>query len=108
MNIFKWAARRRVGKAAVVALLANELARGGLQERILACLKERGADPVLRDAVIRELGGFRRKAHLGVRLAEMTGPYEGVGHFFTEIRHAELYGDRILATPSTEPRSRRR
>lgn len=109
MNILrKWAARRRIGRVACAALIANELEHSDLQERVLTYLDDHDADDVLRDAVLRELGRFRRVAENGMKDAALTDLHDG-RLFFAEIQAAELRAQRLLrASPTTEhphPRS---
>ncbi|MFF1733726.1 hypothetical protein [Streptomyces sp. NPDC058247] len=98
--VSKWFARRRVGRVAVAALLANELENGDLQERIAACLADRGADPVLREAVARQLAGFRRTTDRGMKLAQLTelaaSEEHGMTTFFVNIEAADRCAERLL------------
>lgn len=96
----RWFARRRAGRVAVAALLANELEQGDLRDRIMRCLAERDADPVIRDAVDRELQRFRRTADRGMKLAQLSDLVDLERHgstpFFEPIALADKRAERLL------------
>ncbi|MEU5417855.1 hypothetical protein [Streptomyces sp. NPDC020667] len=98
----KWTARRRIGRVACAALIANELEHSDLRDRILTYLDDHGADDALRDAVLRELGRFRRVAENGMKEAALTDLHDG-RLFFAEIQATALRKQRLLrASPTTE------
>ncbi|MEV4505441.1 hypothetical protein [Streptomyces klenkii] len=103
MNIFrKWAARRRIGRVACAALIADELEHSDLRDRIITYLDDHGADDILHNAVLQELERFHRTAVNGLRDAELTDLHDG-RVFFAEIQAAERRGQRLLrASPTTE------
>ncbi|MFK0294781.1 hypothetical protein ACIQU6_30515 [Streptomyces sp. NPDC090442] len=96
----RWAARRRAGRVAVAALLANEL-EWGLRDRIMRCLVERDADPAIQEAVDRELNRFRRTADRGMRLAQLNdladAENRGSTPFFEYIELADRRAERLLS-----------
>ncbi|MFF3127746.1 hypothetical protein ACFVRD_36880 [Streptomyces sp. NPDC057908] len=96
----KWVARRRAGRIAVAALLANELEQGDLRDRMMRCLAERDADPVIREAVDRELSRFRRTADRGMKLAQLSDLVDVENHgttpFFEPIELADKRAERLL------------
>lgn len=95
-------ARRRIARIAIAALLANELERGDLQQRVLACLEEHRADPVLEEAVVEELRRFRRRADRGHKRAALTNPEDpGIGGFFDTVKEADRCAKRLL--PAHQP-----
>ncbi|MBB1256544.1 hypothetical protein H3146_24805 [Streptomyces sp. OF3] len=100
INIGRWVARRRAGRVAVAVLLANELEQGDLRERIMKCLADRDADPVIRKAVDRELRRFRRTADRGMKLAQLSELVDAEKHgttpFFELIELADKRAERLL------------
>ncbi|MEV6424978.1 hypothetical protein [Streptomyces sp. NPDC051662] len=98
--IGRWFARRRAGRVAVAALLANELEQGDLRERIMRYLADHGADPVIREAVDRELLRFRRTADRGMKLAQLSDLVDlekhGTPPFFAPIEMADKRAQRLL------------
>ncbi|QNS09445.1 hypothetical protein [Streptomyces xanthii] len=98
--IGRWFARRRAGRVAVAVLLANELEQGDLRDRIMRCLADRDADPVIRAAVERELDRFRRTADRGMKLAQLSDLVDLEKHntppFFESIELADKRAERLL------------
>ncbi|MFE0778967.1 hypothetical protein [Streptomyces sp. NPDC058861] len=95
----RWVARRGAGRVAVVVLLANEFEQGGLRDRVMECLAEGEADPVIRKAVGREFSRFRRTADRGMKLArlsELAGAEKHGGFFFERIELANVRAERLL------------
>ncbi|MDF3303032.1 hypothetical protein [Streptomyces tropicalis] len=101
----RWVARRRAGRVAVAALLANELEHGDLRERVARCLADRGADPVIREAVNRELSRFRRRADRGMKLTQLNELVDlekhGTPPFFECIELADRRAERLLPDSRT-------
>ncbi len=107
--VSRWAARRKVGRVALAAILANELEFGDLGERLAACLDENGADQTTRDAVARELAVLRRTATSGLRHAQVieeAGAGETSGAFFHNVEQAGTVGRRLLPDAPAAPGSR--
>ncbi|MFF8809882.1 hypothetical protein [Streptomyces omiyaensis] len=100
MNIGRWVARRRAGRVAVAALLANEIEQGDLRDRVMRCLADRGADPVIQAAADRELTRFRRTADRGMKLAQLSELADAENHgtkpFFEHIAQADKRAVRLL------------
>lgn len=98
--IGRWFARRRAGRVAVAALIANELEQGDLRDRIMRCLADRDADPVIRNAVDRELHRFRRTADRGMKLAQhselVDREQHGTPPFFEFIAMSDKRAERLL------------
>ncbi|MET9777965.1 hypothetical protein ABZ023_27565 [Streptomyces sp. NPDC006367] len=92
-------ARRRLTRAAVAALIANELQWGALRDEILTQL---GAVPVLRADAAAEMDRMRRRGLSALRL----GMSSDLAPFFSKIQGAERSAERLLAPRVVMPARR--
>jgi hypothetical protein len=93
-------ARRRLARAAVAALIANELQWGALRDEMLTQL---GAVPVLRADAAAEMDRMRRRGLSALRL----GMSSDLAPFFSKIQDAERSAERLLAPRVVMPARRR-
>ncbi|MEV5282666.1 hypothetical protein ACFYMW_35900 [Streptomyces sp. NPDC006692] len=83
-------ARRRLARAAVAALIANELQWGALRDEILTQL---GPVPVLRADAAAEMDRLRRRGLSALR----QGMSSDLAPFFSKIQGAERAAERVLS-----------